>query len=60
LTIGTITILDLADESGLLDFEQALLRLLATNFHVEDALLKPVRATHPPLDQSKGLLPCRE
>ena len=44
LTLGTITILDFADEVGLLDFEQAIARLLATNFHVEDSLLVPVRA----------------
>lgn len=44
LTIGTITILDIADERGLLDFEQAASRLLMTNFHVERAVLEMVRA----------------
>ena len=44
LTIGTIAILDLADEAGLLDFELAISRLQSTTFHVEDALLKPVLA----------------
>jgi predicted nucleic acid-binding protein len=42
LTIGTIAILDLADESGLLDFEAALLRLQTTTFHVEKELWQPV------------------
>jgi predicted nucleic acid-binding protein len=44
LAIGTIAILDLADESGLLDFELAIDRLRTTTFHVEDALLLPVLA----------------
>jgi predicted nucleic acid-binding protein len=44
LTIGTLTILDLADEMELLDFEQAISLLLATNFHVEDALIRRLRA----------------
>lgn len=44
LTLGTILILDLADEAGLLNFESAVTRLLATNFHVEESLLRPVRA----------------
>jgi len=43
-TVGTIAILDHADEAGLLDFEQAISRLLATNFHVEETLLEPVRS----------------
>ncbi len=42
-TIGTITILDLADDLGFLDFETALARLLSTNFHIESSLLEPVR-----------------
>lgn len=42
--IGTIAILDLADEAGLLDFESAISLLQTTTFHVEDALLKPVLA----------------
>lgn len=44
LTLGTLAILDLADEAGLLDFEQAIPKLLTTNFHVEDSLLEPMRA----------------
>ena len=44
LTIGTIAILDLADEAGLLDFDSAISRLQATTFHVEAALLESVRA----------------
>ena len=44
LTIGTIRILDLADEAGLLDFESSISRLQATTFHVEETLLEPVRA----------------
>ena len=44
LTIGTLTILDLADEMELLDFEQAISLLLATNFHVEDTLIRRLRA----------------
>lgn len=37
--IGTIAILDLADEAGLLDFEMTIPRLQATNFHIEDTFL---------------------
>ncbi len=44
LAIGTIRILDLADEAELLDFEGAILHLQATSFHVEAALLQPVLA----------------
>ena len=44
LTIGTLAILDLADEAKLLDFETAILRLKATSFHVDDALLQPLLA----------------
>jgi predicted nucleic acid-binding protein len=44
LTIGTITILDIADERGLLDFELAASRLILTNFHVERSVLERVRA----------------
>jgi hypothetical protein len=44
LTIGTLTILDLADENGLLNFEEALSRLLATNFRVENALIQRLSA----------------
>jgi len=44
LTIGTVAILDLADEAGLLDFESAISRLQPTTFHVEAALLQPVLA----------------
>lgn len=42
LTIGTLAILDLADEAELLDFETAILRLKATSFHLDDALLQPL------------------
>ncbi len=42
LTIGTITILDLADEAGLLDFEIAVQGLRATTFHAEETLLTAV------------------
>jgi len=48
LTIGTLAILDLADEAGFLDFEAALQGLQATNFYVEtsiaEALLKRSRS----------------
>ena len=44
LTIGTIAILDLADEAGLLDFESAIPRLQSTTFHAEATLLQPVLA----------------
>ncbi len=44
LIVGTIAILDLADEAGLLDFEAAIAALQTTSFHVEDALLKPALA----------------
>lgn len=43
-TMGTITILNLADLAGLLDFELAISRLRATTFHIEDALLEPMMA----------------
>lgn len=43
VTFGTIAVLDLADETGLLDFEMALSELLATTFHIEDAVLKSAR-----------------
>lgn len=42
LAIGTIAILDLADESGLLDFEDAISQLQTTSFHVEDPILQRV------------------
>jgi predicted nucleic acid-binding protein len=44
LTIGTVAILDLADETGLLDFFAAISMLRATNFRMEQALLEPVLA----------------
>jgi predicted nucleic acid-binding protein len=43
-TIGTIAILDLADQARLLDFETCLDLLRATTFRMEPALLNPVRA----------------
>ena len=43
-TIGTITILDLADEAGLLDFEAAISLLKASTFHLEESLLRPMLA----------------
>ena len=47
-TMGTITVLDLADAAGLLDFEDAASRLRATTFHIDsavpDAVLAKVRA----------------
>jgi predicted nucleic acid-binding protein len=44
LTIGTLTILDLADQKGVLDFEELIPRLLATNFRVEDTLIRQLLA----------------
>jgi predicted nucleic acid-binding protein len=44
LTIGTIAVLELADEAGLVNFELAISQLQATSFRVEDALLQPVLA----------------
>lgn len=43
LTIGTIAVLDLADETGLLDFEAAISRLKETTFHVEANFLNVIR-----------------
>jgi predicted nucleic acid-binding protein len=43
-TMGTITVLDLADVAGLLDFEDAASRLRATTFHIDSAVLDPVLA----------------
>ena len=37
--LGTLAVLDLADEAGLLDFEQATILLQATTFRVEKALI---------------------
>jgi predicted nucleic acid-binding protein len=42
VTLRTLTILNLADEAGLLDFEAAISRLRATSFYIEDALLESV------------------
>ena len=42
LAIGTISILDLADEAGHLDFEAIIPRLQATNFHIEETFLASV------------------
>lgn len=39
LTFGTLAVLDLADEAGLLDFEEAVARLKTTSFHAEQAIL---------------------
>jgi predicted nucleic acid-binding protein len=44
LTIGTVAILDLADESGLLDFFDAIAKLRETNFRMQETLLAPVLA----------------
>ena len=44
LTIGTLAIFDRADEAKLLDFEEVILRLKATSFHLEDTLLDPLLA----------------
>lgn len=43
-TIGTIAILELADEAKLLDFEVCLVLLRDTTFRIESALLNPVRS----------------
>lgn len=43
-TLRTITILELADDAGLLDFESELSRLQATNFYIEESILETVRA----------------
>ena len=43
LTIGTVAILDLADETGLLDFFAAISMLRATNFRMEQAQLAACR-----------------
>lgn len=43
LTVGTLTVLDLADELGLLDFSDAITRLLATSFRIEDAVIQQLR-----------------
>lgn len=44
LTIGTVSILDLADEAHLVDFFTAISKLQATNFRLEETLLQPVLA----------------
>jgi predicted nucleic acid-binding protein len=38
--VGTIAVLDLADEAGLLEFEDAYDLLSATTFHVEDDIIR--------------------
>jgi predicted nucleic acid-binding protein len=43
VTIGTIAILELADEAKLLDFEACLSLLLNTTFRIESGLLNPIR-----------------
>lgn len=47
-TFGTLTLLDLADEAGLLDFESAILKLQTTSFRAErtlvEAILRKVRS----------------
>lgn len=40
---GTLGLLDLADTYGLLDFEDALIKLMSTNFHAGSALVNLVR-----------------
>ena len=45
VVIGTIKILDLADEAGLLRFEEAYDRLAETTFHIEEALVERVLAS---------------
>jgi len=44
LTIGTLAILDLADEAKLLDIETAISKLKATSFHLDGTLLHPLLA----------------
>ena len=39
-TAGTLNILEEAAARGLLDFEQAVARLLATNFHIRNSVLR--------------------
>jgi predicted nucleic acid-binding protein len=43
-TIGTIAILDLADQAKLLDFEVCLALLRGTTFRIETSLVKPILA----------------
>jgi predicted nucleic acid-binding protein len=42
--IGTLAILELADEAGLLDFSHTIRRLLETSFHVEAPLVEAIQA----------------
>ena len=44
-TLRTLTILSLAAEAGLLDFESAISGLRNTSFYVDDALLENIRAS---------------
>lgn len=44
VVVGTIGILDLADERGLLDFEAAISQLLTTSFHIENTFLARVKS----------------
>lgn len=44
LTIGTITILDRADEAKLLEFDDAINALRATTFHLDEAVVELIRA----------------
>jgi predicted nucleic acid-binding protein len=43
LAIGTLAVLELADETGLLEFESAWARLRVTTFRVEDEIVDAVR-----------------
>lgn len=44
VVLGTLTILTLADEFNLLNFEEALRRLQATTFHIEASIIEPLLA----------------
>jgi predicted nucleic acid-binding protein len=46
-TTGTLGVLDLAAERGLIDFAEAVVRLRATNFRRPDGLLDALLAKHP-------------
>jgi predicted nucleic acid-binding protein len=49
ITIGTITILDRADEAGLLDLETSISRLRATTFYLDETLAETVIARRAPV-----------
>ncbi|MBX7210417.1 MAG: hypothetical protein K1X78_19050 [Verrucomicrobiaceae bacterium] len=44
--IGTVTVLELADIEGLVDFEQAMKKLRTTNFHIEQRLFDEAIERH--------------